>query len=274
LLAAVLWCWIVDATPRQTAAIAVGLLVGILVPWAVSLPNLNIRPRIGRDTVLIDRTHFEATGHYEARVNSIGPLYTNLLRSGFRVFDADDWDPSAIQRACGVAFVAPQKSLTASEVQDLLRAERDGTIVILATGQPEAAGSQRLLDAHGLALAPRPMGTVTPASPTASRREREQQPRFLDAWPIVTTDHSDPEATEGVDVIYRHGGDVVVLFRRLGTGGLLLISDTRFFSDMNVEDTSGYWIGNLALIHDLFKKYLNADPESVKPLFRSPQKPQ
>ncbi len=59
----------------------------------------------------------------------------------------------------------------------------------------------------------------------------------------------------------------------MGKGGLLLISDTRFFSDMNVEDMSGFWPGNLAFIHDMFKRYLGADPDSVKPLFRSPEKP-
>ncbi len=75
-------------------------------------------------------------------------------------------------------------------------------------------------------------------------------------------------------MIYRHGEDVVALFRRVGRGGLLLIADTRFFSDMNVEDMSGYWLGNLALIHDLFQRYLGADPDAVKPLFRSPVKPQ
>ena len=125
--------------------------------------------------------------------------------------------------------------------------------MILATGQPDSAGSGPLLDAHGLALVPRPLGTVTPAEPMASRREREQQPRFLDAWPIVAPMKATPRNLPGVEVIYRQGDDVVALFRRVGKGGLLLIADTRFFSDMNVEDMSGYWLGNLALIHDLFK---------------------
>ncbi len=74
--------------------------------------------------------------------------------------------------------------------------------------------------------------------------------------PSSRTGGRDPEKLPGVEVIYRRGDDVVALFRRVGNGGLLLISDTRFFSDMNVEDMSGYWLGNLALIHDLFKKYL------------------
>ncbi len=273
LLAALLWCWIVAAPPKQIAAIAVSLLIGLAIPWTLSLPNLDARPHVDRDTVLIDGSHMGATGHYEARVNSIGPLYTNLLRSGFRVLDMDRWDSVAIGRARGIAFVAPQKSITRGEVNELLRAEENGAIVILTTGQPDSAGSRLLLEAHGLALAPRPVGTVTPAEPTAIRRERERQPRLLDAWPIVAVDEGDPARLSGVDVIYRQGDDVVALFRRVGQGGFLVISDTRFFSDMNVEDMSGYWIGNLALNHDLFKRYLGADPEAVKPLFRSPEKP-
>ncbi len=161
-----------------------------------------------------------------------------------------------------------------AEVQDLSDAERRGLVVILSTGQPDSAGSRRLLEAHDLALLPRPLGTVSSAEPGASRRERESHPRFLDAWPIVTGKRRNPADLPGVEVIYRHGGDVVALFRRVGSDGLLVISDTRFFSDMNVEDMSGYWQGNLALIHDLFERYLGADADAVQPLFRSPEKPQ
>ena len=171
-------------------------------------------------------------------------------------------------------MVAPQRSFTAGEVQTLLQAEERGGVVILTAGQPDAAGARRLLAAHGLALLPRPLGSVSPADPAASRREREKQPRFLDAWPIATIDGRDPADLPGVEVIYRHGEDVIALFRRVRTGGLLLIADTRFFSDMNVEDMSGYWLGNLGLIHNLFRRYLGADPDAVKPLFRSPVKPQ
>ena len=224
---------------------------------------------------LIDRSHMPASGHYEAKVNPVGPLYTNLLRSGFRTANMKDWDASAISRARGIAFVAPQRSFTPGEVDELVKAEREGTVVLLTTGEPDSGGSRALLEAHGLALVPRPMGTVTSADIGASRRERESFPRFLDAWPIVAAGtEGDPAGLAGVDVIYRHGDDVIALFRRVGKGGLLLISDTRFFSDMNVEDMSGFWPGNLAFIHDLFKRYLRADPDSVKPLFRSPVKPQ
>ena len=123
LLAAMVWCWIVVATPKQVMAIAVSLLLGMLIPWALSLPSLNGRSHLDHDAFVIDRSHMEATGHYEARVNSIGPLYTNLLRSGFRVFDMDTWDAKTIGRARGVAFVAPQQAFTRRDVDELLKAE-------------------------------------------------------------------------------------------------------------------------------------------------------
>ncbi len=274
LVSAILWLWQAGATVAQTTSIAVGLLVGLTVPWVLSAPRLAAQFHIAGDTILIDKSHFPASGHYDARVNPVGPLYTNLLRSGFRVAELEDWDSAAVAKARGIAFVAPQRSFAAGEVADLLNAEARGAVVILTVGQPDSAGSRRLLDAHGLALLPRPMGTVSPVSPTASRRERESQPRFLDAWPIVAADGRDLADIPGVEIIYRHGDDVIALFHRVGRGGLLLISDTRFFSDMNVEGVSGYWLGNLALIQDLFQRYLGANPDAVRPLFRSPEKPQ
>ena len=275
LLAAILWLWIVRGTAGETAVIATSLLAGLAVPWLLSLPNMDARVPIGRDTFLVDRSHMPASGHFEARVNPVGPLYTNLLRSGFRTVEMKEWDPAAIARARGVAFVAPQRSFSRREVEELLRAEEAGAVVLLNTGEPDSGGSRRLLEAHGLALVPRPMGTVTSAETAASRREREGQPRFLDAWPIVAAGtQGDPATLSGVEVIYRRGEAVTALFRRVGAGGLLLISDTRFFSDMNVEGMSGFWPGNLALIHDMFRRDLGADPDSVGPLFRSPDRPQ
>ncbi len=162
-------------------AVAAGLHIGLAVPCLLSVPNLRAQFHVAEDTILVDNSHFPASGHYNARVNPVGPLYTNLLRSGFRVAELEDWDRDAIAKARGIAFVAPQSSFSAGEISNHLDAEIRGAVVILTAGQPDSAGSRRLVEAHGLALLPRPMGTVSPVHPTASRRNRESQPRFLDA---------------------------------------------------------------------------------------------
>jgi hypothetical protein len=274
LLAAIAWLWLTGCGARESAVIAAGLMVGLSLPWCLGQARREALITVSDDTIVIDRSHLPLTGHYTARVNPIDPLYTNLMRSGFRLAEMRHWNSATIERARGLAFVAPQQAFTAAEVQELMRAERRGAVVILAAGQPDSEGSRRLLEAHGLALAPRPLGTVTSADPTASRRERETHPRLLDAWPIVRSDGGDPVELPGVDILYRRGTDTVTLFRRMGKGGILIIADTRFFSDGNVEDISAFWPGNLAFIHNIFKRYLGADPDSVKPLFRSPEKPQ
>ncbi len=254
-------------------AVAASLLLGLATPGLVQTTKGDLHAPVDRDVVLIDRSHLPSSGHYEARINPVGPLYTNLVRSGFRVLDMDDWRGQDVVRARGVAFIAPSKPFRQDEIETLLHAEEQGKVVILAVGEPDAAGSRRLLEAHGLAIAARPLGTVSAVGPAASRAEKEKHPRFLDAWPIVTVGGEDPAALAGVDVLQRSGDDVVALFRARGRGGLLLISDTRFFSDMNVEDVYSSWPGNLAFIHDQFKRYLGADPDAVAPLFRSPEKP-
>ena len=252
-----------------SAAVAAGLLAGVGGAWVAAGPAIDAPAVVDRSTFLIDSSHLPAVGHYEARVNPSGSLDTNLLRAGLRVSYLDSWDGAAVGRSRGVGLIAPRRPFARGEVDDLIRLEEGGGVVILAVGHPDAGASRSLLSAHGLAIAARPLGTVPDAGDGAV-----EKPRFLDAWPIVAdADGGDPARLPGVDVVYRDGADVVALFRRRGLGGLLLIADTRFFSSMNIEDVSDHRVGNLAMIHDLFRKYLGADPDSVRPAFDSPTKP-
>ena len=122
----------------------------------------------------------------------------------------DDWDPAAIARARGIAFVAPQKPFTRGEVEELLQAEEDGAVVILTTGQPDSAGSRPLLEAHGLALVPQADGNGH-----ARRPDREPaRARAAASVPRRLADRRHRRAATrptlpGVEVIYRQGEDVL-----------------------------------------------------------------
>jgi hypothetical protein len=273
LIAVLLICWMNRWEGRSAAAIAGSLLMGVAVAWIASRATLQSPIKVDSDCFLIDKSHRPAVGHHEAKVNPSGPLSANLERCGLRVVDVDEWDRTAIAKAKGIAFIAPQRSFTKAEVDDLLRFEEAGGVVLLAVGEPDSAASRPLFLAHGLDLANRPLGTVPSTGVNPGRRAREK-PRFLDAWPIVSTSSEDLATVPGVDVLYRAGDDVVALFRRHGRGGLLFFSDTRYFSSMNIEDMSGNWVGNLALIHDAFRKYLDVNPDAVHPVFSSPKKPE
>jgi hypothetical protein len=76
LLVVIAWLWIVRGGARESAVIAVGLLVGLAVPWGLGLPHREARVTVADDMLLFDRSHLPATGHYNAKVNPVGPLYT------------------------------------------------------------------------------------------------------------------------------------------------------------------------------------------------------
>jgi hypothetical protein len=266
-------CWASRYDALSIAAISSMLFLGVGWGLAANRPQLESPIALGSDCVLIDKTHLPATGHYAARVNPVGPLSTNLLRCGLRVAYFDRWDRESLSKVRGIAFISPRRTFTRGQIDDLLRFEQAGGIVVLAVGQPEASASRPLLAAHDLELAARPLGTVPHATAGRGRKEQET-PRFLDAWPIVSITGEDLTTALDVDVLYRFEDDTTALFRRRGRGGLLLFSDSRFFSSMNVEDVLGHWVGNLAFIHDVFRKYFAVDPDQVHPVFRSPDKPQ
>lgn len=265
--------WASRAETSSTAMISATLFVGVAGGWSTGRSQLHSPISIAPDCFFIDQSHLPAVGHYEAKVNPSGSLNTNLLRCGLRVADLAEWDFSALSEARGIAFIAPQRSFTQSEVEDMLRFEEAGGVVLLAVGYPDSSASRPLLDAHGLHIEARPLGTVPDAAASSGERERER-PRFLDAWPIVSTSGKDLATIPAVDVLYRAENDVIALFRKHGRGGLLFFADSRFFSSMNIEDTWGHWVGNLALIHDAFRRYLAVDPDAVRPVFRSPSKPE
>ena len=110
LMAAVIWLWRICATVAQVGFVAVFLLLGLTIPLDSGLPNANARVHAGPDAVVIDASHLPLSGHYIARINPIGPLYTNLHRSGFRVVDMDDWDSAAPRSSAGNRICRAPKS--------------------------------------------------------------------------------------------------------------------------------------------------------------------
>ncbi len=260
-------------SPSAFVALALSILLGLSTARIITEKYAYIECKSGKDVIFVDQSHLPAIGHYRARVNSIGPLYSSILRSGFRVLDLENWNAGRIEASRGIVFVAPQMRFSDRQVLDLIKAEINGCVVILVAGQPDSKAAEPLLRAHSLGLAPRPMGTLPPGGFNGSS-EMERVPRFVDPWPIVPLDGGISATNSDWEVLYRYGDDVVALYCRRGRGGLLLISDTRFFSSMNVEDISSFHLGNLAFIHDVFQRVLSADAESVTPVFRSPRMPE
>jgi hypothetical protein len=211
--------------------------------------------------LLLDLSALPEIGHYDADWNSPGPLESCALRSDLRVWHLARWDSAAVRRAAATVLIGPRVALGADRLADLAAACANGATVIVAASGGDDAGVAALLERHGVRIAPTHLGPIPPPG-----RQAEHEPRFTDASPLVIA------AGVAVEEIYRYGEHRIAVAVPAGTGRLIVIGDTRFFSAANVEGTWGWWGGNLRLLHDLLARYC-AGATTVAPLLPPPTKP-
>ncbi|PNX47492.1 MAG: hypothetical protein BV459_04350 [Thermoplasmata archaeon M11B2D] len=76
----------------------------------------------------------------------------------------------------------------------------------------------------------------------------QNEPRFVDSWPVSFQEN---QAVSFYNFTWGNLTFHLVVFIKQGTGGLLVISDSRYLLDKNIESIYDYWPGNI-----LFLKYL------------------
>ena len=106
-----------------------------------------------------------------------------------------------------------------------------------------------LLEAFGFDILPKPLGPVpyVEGNPTAYRNE----PLFVDSWPILVLEND----SDGTHVFYsiEMSGDVypLVVFKEYFDGGILLVGDSQFLLDKNLESSNDYWPGNIEFLRNI-----------------------
>jgi hypothetical protein len=265
-------CTVFCGETAKATLVSCSFLIATLVS-AYTFSDLIIRrPVIDKDSVLIGKSHFNNTGHYDLDLNPIGPLYSAIARCGFRSFDLEQWNVSSMMKARAICFVAPQRRFSTQQIADLCKFEQQGGIVILAAGFEDFEPSRPLLAAHALQLVDRPMGKVNYA------RGRDQAnryyPQLIDAWPVESINQIPILRRSDIDILLQYGEDASVVFCRKGQGGLLLFGDSRFFSAANIEKYPDFqWPGNVEFLKQLFIRFLKASPDRITDTFRSHPKP-
>ncbi|MBL8695226.1 MAG: hypothetical protein JNJ88_14125 [Planctomycetes bacterium] len=263
--------WACIARHRLVTALAMAVLLGCALPARLAQARWSYEPTLDRNCALIDDELLPATGHYEAGLNSIGPLYSTLQRAGYIIRIAEKYERGAVGRVGCYALVAPQRRLGSERIRELLDAMEGGTRVVLAVGHREADSVAPLLHALDLDLLPHSLG---PVPPDLEKADLDAKPRFLDPSPLLLRDRDGKarplQKSENVEILFRYGEHALAAHRRVGKGGLILFGDPRFFASRNIEDVSWYSLGNLKFLYGITKQFLGRDPDTVAPIFPNP----
>jgi hypothetical protein len=194
----------------------------------------------------IDASHGERFSLESFTDDSLNGLLLNLERNSLQPRLLRDFSKDELLKSKMIIFNAPTAAFTPEEVTFLQSYMRQGGIVLLATGYEDKEASLPLLKSFQMDIDSTPLGPV----PYVEENETlyQNEPRFVDSWPLVFP------ANQTISYYNFTWGDItfhLVVFTQYGDGGLLLIGDSQYLLDKNLESIYDYWPGNI-----LFLKYL------------------
>ncbi|MEP0844988.1 MAG: hypothetical protein HRF43_19985 [Phycisphaerae bacterium] len=254
-------------SPRAGAAgavMALGVLVCTQASWRKATLLPDGRNRTPNNLAYIDASHLEAYSRESLREDGLMGLTHALMRDGYQVLSLDRFDPAAIERAGLLVSIAPGRAFTPAERETVRKFVERGGCFISMVGYDRAGPSRALLADFGFyvgnppgadgASPPDPVPWGHFKSPFVTVGDYRAHVRFHAGWPVgnvgfdpLRADHlrrsgqagSDPMLREFRDIAYGPGDRTIILSRHVGRGKFILIGDTGFAMNKNLENIGG-----------------------------------
>lgn len=212
---------------------------------------------LAENNVYIDTSHGERFNIEPYTDESLSGLMLNLMRNDYFSFILKDFSKTRIKNSEMLVFVAPTKAFSQDEVDFIKRYIHDGGIVILSTGYEDKTASMPLLEEFGLDIYDIPLGPIPYVEEDPEKYQKE--PRFVDSWPIYLPENRDDLQFTKFYNITILGQEYVLMtlvrYKESDTenesGGLLLIADSQFLMDKNIEALYDYWPGNIQFLKNI-----------------------
>lgn len=253
LLAVVGLAVIAVALGRPRAAPATALAA---VPLGVALgAALALAPHARAETpwpqaavALIDHSHVERFDELSWFDDCVGGLEYNLLRNEYLPRWVERGLARELERASVLFVIAPARRFGAAEVAAVDRFVERGGWLFLSVGYEEREGSKNLLDHFGFDVGPTPLTQF-------EERVGPLEVRFHKGWPLVAL-------AKDAQVLASHLERPVVAARRIGRGGVVVVGDSWFFLNRNLEGENGAYEGNVQFVRQLLDLAREGKPAS------------
>ncbi|MBN1861642.1 MAG: hypothetical protein JW840_09305 [Candidatus Thermoplasmatota archaeon] len=196
--------------------------------------------------VCIDASHGERFSIESFTDASVNGLIVNLQRNNFLPLILREFSRDTVKQSTLILFNAPTKAFTEDEVSFLHSYMQNGGVILLATGYDDKDASLPLLKEYNIDIQPTPLGPVPYVEGNLSLYQNE--PRFVDSWPLS---FQEEHIRSYYNFTWQNLTFHLVIFIKQGKGGLLVVSDSQYLLDKNIESIYDYWPGNI-----LFLKYL------------------
>ena len=266
---------------RIAALLVLGLAGSFAVTTAVTSGRWEVPPdgrlKSPNNLAYIDASHLESSSGESWRGDGVGGLILTLMRNGYLTLSLPQLSAERLQRAGLFISIAPHRGFSPSERAAIHDFVNRGGIFITTVGCDEAGPSRPLLSDFGFdigsdrldSLETVPMGHFK--SPYLRSEDQRVFVRFHAAWPVTCRDAD-------VQVIaYGRDNLPVMVMRRVGEGKVVVIGDTRFATNDNLEREDGEPFEGLRENADFWRWFLTQlreEPAWVPPLLRGEKGPE
>lgn len=230
---------------------ALGLLLGgaAVIPVVVvaallaafGLLALEARGRVemppigpGARLAWIDLAHGNRVDLHSGEGNGVNGFVDHLYRGQYMPLGMKRFDAAELRGASLYTTIAPSAPFSADERRALREFVEGGGLLVVAAGYEERNGSLGLLQDFGYEIGGTPIGAAH-ASKVALPG---QHVLMHESWPVV---HPEGRGEEWVT----SWGFPLVVFERIGRGGLLVIGDSKFLCDVKLESRDAFVEANI-----------------------------
>jgi hypothetical protein len=225
------------AFPLGAAALLSAGLVSALSHGTGGLPRYDEK-LARKHLAMIDFSHQPNASKHSAMDSGLYGLSINLLRHGQIPIIANTWDPHTLDVARYMVMNAPRRPITSGERRDLMRFMERGGTVILGCGYLDAEGSREFLEPLGCRIGNVPLGRFF------DRQALGQTVSFMSAWPLE-------KVPDNAKVLCAYDDWALIVSVPVGKGELVLIGDSEFLQNRNVEGHKNHDPANTAFIKNL-----------------------
>lgn len=155
--------------------------------------------------------------------NAILGLHLNLMRNGYLSLTMRSFKKAYLEHAKLLVLVAPSAPFTRKEIGWIDDFVQRGGVLMLSVGWEERDASLPLMDHFGFSLEHLPLSQFMSIIPSANQRVR-----LYESWPIVSS-------SGDAEVVAAYQATPVIMQKRHGRGKVVMIGDSSFFWNKNLE---------------------------------------
>lgn len=221
------------------------LIMLICIPALVYKNSSRLIPYDGKAALnklaVIDVSHNPNFSKHGSMANSVQGLNINLMRNDLLPVMQNTWDMELLNNSRLFFIIAPRDAFTSDEARDVHEFMRSGGTVILACGRPEVNCCENIIQKYGLDIANRPLGRFFNEEAFGNNLS------FYSCWSIDVLDK------DGLETLVSHEGMPVIVEKKVQKGRLVLIADSQFFQNGNLEEMYTCDVNNVLFIKNLLE---------------------